>query len=316
MTETTVSIVITTLNRCAELEATLSELEKLAPAPDEILVYLDGCTDGTEVMIQNRFAGVLTIVSKKSAGSIPARDTAFRRASGDLIVSLDDDSYPVQTDFVVRLRCLAELHPEAGAFAFKEIRADGPPPDLSLSRSPVKSWVGAYPNCAGAIRKEIYGYLTWYPRFFSHTYEEPDFCLQVYNVGYGVLYTPDIEIFHRFTHTLRNMKSRHHLNARNEFWSIIMRCPFPHLIWVSAYRIARQVCYGATQGWAWLIAEPKWIIAAFIGIGMPISQRQPVPWPVYWQWLRMARNPLSGDRNSLFEAFPTVKNRWSTRKST
>ena len=292
MNELTVSFVITTLNRCEELEATLLELTKLSPAPEEIIVYLDGCTDGSEDMIRTQFPSVETIVSPESAGSIPARDTAFRRAKGDLIVSLDDDSFPVQRDFVDRLQRLAEQHPEAGAFAFHEIRPEGPRPHLSLSSEPVKAWIGAYPNCAGAIRKEIYGNVTRYPRFFSHTYEEPDFCLQVYGAGYGALYVPEIEIYHRFTHTLRNMRSRHHLNARNEFWSVVMRCPFPHVFWVGAYRLLRQAIYGATQGWDWLVDEPKWIIEAFRGIRLPLKERKPIPWKIYWNWMRLARNPI------------------------
>lgn len=292
MSEPTVSVVITTLNRCEELEATLSELGKLSPVPDEVIVFLDGCTDGTEDMIHTRFPDVLTIVSPQAGGSIPARDTAFRRAKGDLIVSLDDDSYPMQTDFVDQLRRLAEQHPEAGAFAFHEIRSEGPRPHLSRSSEPVKAWVGAYPNCAGAIRKEIYGDLTRYPRFFRHTYEEPDFCLQVYSVGYGVLYSPEIKIFHRFTHTLRNMKARHHLNARNEFWSVIIRCPFPFVFFVGTYRLVRQIAYGASHGWVWLVDEPKWIMDAFRDIRLPLSRREPIPWEVYWKWMRLARNPV------------------------
>mgnify|MGYP000276875859 CR=1 FL=1 len=311
MNELTVSFVIATLNRCEELEATLLELTKLSPAPTEIVVFLDGCTDGSEDMIRSHFPSVETIVSAESAGSIPARDTAFRHAKGDLIVSLDDDSFPVQRDFIDRLRRIAEQHPEAGAFAFHEIRPEGPRPHLSLSSEPVKAWIGAYPNCAGAIRKEIYGNITRYPRFFSHAYAEPDFCLQVYNAGYGVLYVPQIQIFHRFTHTLRNMQSRHHKNARNEFWSVVMRCPFPHVIWVGAYRLSRQVLYGASRGRAWLVEEPKWIVDAFRQIKIPISERQPTSWPVYWRWLRLARGPIPGDRNNLAAAFPTVAARLS-----
>ena len=305
-----VTVVIPTHDRRADLEATLHELERLDPAPDEIIVWLDACRDDTAQMC-GRFPKVSVVHGNTQAceGSIPTRDTAFRMAKGDLIVSLDDDSYPLQDDFIARVVSLAERHPEAGAFAFHEIRPDGPMPALSLTREPRRAWVPAYPNCAGMMRKSIYGEITRYPRFFSHAYAEPDFCLQAYGAGYGILYVPEIEIFHRFTHAKRDMKARHHRNARNEFWSVVMRCPFPHVLWVGAYRVARQLLAAASHGWSWLKEEPKWIGEALGRIGAPLAERRPVPWPVYWRWMRMARRPLAGDAAALERMFPTVRAR-------
>ena len=43
----TVGICIATHNRRDDLARTLAALARLTPAPDEILVTADGCTDGT-----------------------------------------------------------------------------------------------------------------------------------------------------------------------------------------------------------------------------------------------------------------------------
>lgn len=308
----TVSIVIPTFNRRQELEATLEEIHGLSPAATEIIVFLDGCTDGSSRMLADRWPEVIVLTSDTPTGSIPTRDIAFRTSTCDLIVSLDDDSYPLQQDFIRRLINLAEARPEAGAFAFRQIRPDGAQTPLSRTHEPKQAWISTYPNCAGAIRKEIYGETTRYPRFFSHAYAEPDFCLQAYGSGWGVLYVPEIEIFHRFTHTQRDMKARHHRNARNEFWSVIMRCPLPHVLWVGSYRIIRQVAFAASQGWAWLKDEPKWLIEAFGQIRKPLAERQPVSWAAYWRWMRMARHPMPGDADTLKRAFPKVKSRMAT----
>jgi GT2 family glycosyltransferase len=299
----TVSIVIPTHDRCAELLATLRELRRLDPPPEEIIVWLDGCTDGTAAALRD-FPEVGVVAGDRREGSIPARDSAFRMARGDLIVSLDDDSFPLATDFVRRIGELAAQHPEAGAFAFREIRPCGARPPLSRTPEPRKAYVAAYPNCAGAIRRGLYGELTAYPRFFSHAYAEPDFCLQAYAAGYGVLFAPEIEIFHRFTHAQRDMKARHHRNARNELWSVVMRCPFPHVLWIGAYRIARQLVFAASRGWDWLKAEPRWLAEAFGRLDEPLAARRPVPWRVYRTWLRMARRPLDGRPAALARAFP------------
>ncbi|WP_394729432.1 glycosyltransferase family 2 protein [Altererythrobacter sp. GH1-8] len=307
MSKFTVSIVIPTHNRQDDLMATLEQLSTLSPAADEIIIFLDGCNDGSKELLEERYPEIVVLTSDAPQGSIPTRDTAFRLAKGDLIVSLDDDSYPLREDFVIRLIDLADKHPEVGAFAFREVRPNERVPALSNTEVPQRAWIATYPNCAGAIRKSIYGEITSYPRFFSHAYAEPDFCLQTYGAGYGVLYVPEIEVCHRFTHVNRNMKARHYKNARNEFWSVVMRCPFPHVLWVGAYRMIRQILFGASKGWGWLKDEPKWVAEAFLRIREPLSHRRPVEWSTYWRWMRMARNPLEGSRESLFKAFPKAK---------
>jgi hypothetical protein len=88
------------------------------------------------------------------------------------------------------------------------------------------------------------------------------------------------------------MKARHHLNARNEFWSVVMRCPFPFVFLIATYRICRQLVYGALQGWAWFVDEPKWIIDAFCNIHLPLAERSSISWSIYLKWMRLARNPI------------------------
>lgn len=308
MTDLTVSIAITTLNRCEDLHVTLLELLKLDPAPLEILVCLDGCTDGSRSMLAD-FPTVTVIVNDRPSGSVYSRDRLFRMARGDLIVSLDDDSSPMQTDFVARLVDLAGAHPEAGVFAFEEVRPEGRD-DRPFGAPAICSYVASYPNCAGAVRAQLYGERASYPAVFFHMYEEPDFCLQTYANGYGVLYYPDIKILHRYSHVGRNMIGRHHQHARNEFLSVLMRCPFPHVLWVASYRVARQFIYAATESIEWVVQEPVWWWRAAKCLPAALKQRKPVPWSIYWNWMRLARNPLPVDHEVIARVFPTVAARY------
>lgn len=309
MTETSVSIAIATLNRRDDLRETLLELEKLDPPPLEILVCLDGCTDGSAKMLQE-FPIVTVIKNERSSGSVYSRDRLFRIARGDLIVSLDDDSFPSQQDFVSRLAKLADERPEVGVFAFEEMRPDGRD-DRIFGRPKEESYIASYPNCAGAIRTKLYGASASYPLFFFHMYEEPDFCLQTYANGYSVLQIPSIKILHRYTHVGRNMIGRHHQHARNELLSVLMRCPFPHVFWVASYRILRQFIFAASNGGSWLLREPIWWWQAIKRSRQAIHHRKPVPWNIYWGWIRLGRKPLPDDRDRLVAAFPTTAERWS-----
>ena len=58
-------------------------------------------------------------------------------------------------------------------------------------------------------------------------YQEPDYALQCVAAGYHVLFSPVITIRHHYSGHGRDEICVHHRHARNEFWSTLMRCPFP-----------------------------------------------------------------------------------------
>ena len=113
----TVSIMITTRNRAADLRRTLQVLRQLNPAPLEILITADGCTDETVQMLEAetlkpeilehrntetrsiepadwlkaKMGRVRLIVNKTGLGSVASRDRMMREARGDLVLALDDD---------------------------------------------------------------------------------------------------------------------------------------------------------------------------------------------------------------------------------
>src|SRR5258707_912789 len=98
MASCTTSIMIATKNRVADLSKTLKVLECLDPAPLEILITADGCSDGTADFIRSGLSGARLIINNEPRGSVASRDRMMRDARGDLVLSLDDDSYPEQPD--------------------------------------------------------------------------------------------------------------------------------------------------------------------------------------------------------------------------
>jgi len=286
---------IATRNRCEELRRTLRKLSELDPMADEVLVCADGCTDGTAEMVRREFANCVLFENQKRCGSVFSRDRMLRTASGDIVLSLDDDSYPIDSDFLSRLATVFGAHPEAAVIAFAELRGEkevlaGPTADLSKGQ-----YVSAYPNCAAAMRRSLYGAPSKFPRFFYHMYEEPDYALQCYAAGYGVWFEPTLRVRHHLTNAQRQSMSQHHLNARNELWSVGLRCPWPWLPGMAFYRIFRQLIFAATQGLGWLLREPQWWTLAIAGCRKIIEQRRPVPWRIYRGWLRLNREQVENE---------------------
>ena len=271
-------------------------------------MVFDGCTDDSKQAVKEEFPEVVIVESPERQGSVPSRDTGFRLANGDIIVSLDDDSHPLQTDFVARVSELATSHPEAGIFAFREVRTCWPKDYRPSATETVPQYIGSYANCAGAIRRKLYGEVVSYPRFLSHMYEEPDSCLQAYGAGYAAWYEPSITVFHHASPVQRSEIGRHHLNARNELWSVILRCPLPHILWIGPFRIFRQFAYAMSNGWSWVRVEPRWWMSAASGFWECLRERKPIPWQIYWSWMRLARSPVFS-LEEMSDRFYTVANR-------
>ena len=122
-------------------------------------------------------------------------------------------------------------------------------------------------------------------------YEEPDYALQCYAGGAAVWFEPGLTIFHDVSRANRRPLERHHLNARNELWSVWLRCPWPWLPIVSVYRVCRQLAHACREGPGWALQEPAWWLAALRGVSQCLKSRHPVAWRAYYGWMRLARRP-------------------------
>jgi GT2 family glycosyltransferase len=284
----TVAVCIATHNRREELARTLDELARLAPAPDAVLVAADGCTDGTAEWLRERHPHVRVLVHEQPLGSIPSRNELAAACKCDVFVSLDDDSHPLEADFITHVRELFARRPKLAIASFPQ-RTDEFPETLTATDFGPAREVGSYANSGAAIRRSVFLDLGGYPDFFRHAYEEPDFALRCISADWEVRFEPAVTIRHRYSNLNRNGIRIHHQHARNELWSVFMRCPAPQLFAVALFRIARQFGYARKQGLDWIKREPAWWVQALAGLPQCLRQRCPIPWPSYRRWLDQLR---------------------------
>lgn len=284
-----ISVIIPTHNRCADLKETCARLVSMCPPPDEILVCVDGCTDGTLEMLRESFPSVRVLRNDRRRGSVESRNALARAATGDILVSLDDDSHPVAVDFFERIGGVFARHPEAAVVSLPELRNDGSYATPSKTSASHGHAVSAYANCASAMRRAVYLTLPGFPPFFTHMYEEPDYALQCQAAGWTVWFEPSLTIRHRMSADGRSEIARHQQHARNEVWSVWMRCPLPWLLPVTAFRAVRQFQHAWSIDWRWAAKEPQWWWQALRGLSECVQRRQPIEWRVYLRWMRLAR---------------------------
>ncbi len=285
-----VSIMITTHNRRADLERTLAALGTLNPGPAEILVCADGCTDGTADYLKSSHPEIILLENTPGLGSVASRDMMLRIASQPIVLSLDDDSHPVETDFLAKLDQLFAANPQVGIITFPQ-RSDEFPDSLTTTGFGPDTLVASYANSGAAVGREVYLSLPGYPHFFFHAYEEPDLALQMLEAGYDTLFHTGLTIRHYWTPAERNEMRIHHRHARNECWSILLRCPMPWMLVLPFYRVIRQKMYAIKRGTDWLINEPRWWWDCLKGIPNALKYRKPVSWKTYRKWLQRMSRP-------------------------
>ena len=280
----TVSVMITTKNRLEDLRRTFQVLQRMEPAPLEILITADGCTDNTAQIVSSEFPKAKLIVNTVGMGSVASRARMMREARGDLVLALDDDSYPEQLDCIGRITPLFQENPQLAIVHFPQ-RTDEYPETLGQTDFGDARPTRSFPNSGAVLRRSVYLELPGFePRFF-HMYEEPDYALQCVAAGYQVLFHPIITIRHHYSAQARSEIRNHHRHSRNEFWSALLRCPFPQMPLLVCYRVFAQFRYACKRGFSWVIREPVWWWQALGGIIHCWKKRSPIAWMRYKAWL-------------------------------
>ncbi len=213
-------------------------------------------------------------------------DRMLREARADLVLSLDDDSYPQEPGCLAQIAALFEQRPQMAVLHFPQC-TDEYPETLPTFDFGVARATRSYSSAGAVLRRAAYLALAGYEPDFFHAYEEPDYALQCVAAGQEVFYSPLVSIRHHYSGLARNECRTHHRHARNEFWSTIMRCPFPQVLLLAPYRVFSQFRYACSRGPGWIVREPAWWRQAAARALHFLARRQPVTWDGYRRWLKL-----------------------------
>ncbi|MGY5847684.1 glycosyltransferase family 2 protein [Salegentibacter sp. HM20] len=194
------SVLIVSKNRCTELHRSLKILQEyIDKEKHEILVFLDGCTDNSKNLIEI-FPAVKFEFSEYSLGASRARSILYSKARGKILYGFDDDSHPLEPDFIKITEALFLENDKLGILAFKEIKgvyaSDNNIP-LDLKEKKEDYFVKDFLGCGFAIKKEIYDKTRGFPVWIDIYGEEVCVAIETLELGYDILYTHQIMINHR-----------------------------------------------------------------------------------------------------------------------
>jgi GT2 family glycosyltransferase len=185
--------IVTAHRRVQQTLATLERLNSCVPPPDEILVHVDAGGDDCGAAVARAFPEIRILLSETPAGPGGARNKLIAAARNEIVASFDDDSYPIDLDYLARLQRLFAAYPEAAVITAEVFTRNEPlrPPENGIIQ--VANFVGG----ACAYRKFFFlqtqGYV---PLTVAYGMEEVDVALQLHALGHPVLKASCLRVFH------------------------------------------------------------------------------------------------------------------------
>ena len=220
------SVLVITWNAREALAACLAAVPAAcAPRSFELVVAVNGSTDGTLEMLGEKFPDARVIANGRNLGVAPARNQALAAARGRVLVILDDDTVP-KPGSLATLAAVLEARPEV-AIAGPRLESpagerqpscrrfpSGLTPILrrfsSVESSPrlreylLAGWdhaaqreVDQVIGACQAFRRDLYERLGPLDGRMFYGWEDTDYCVRARRASLATLYVPEAVVVHR-----------------------------------------------------------------------------------------------------------------------
>jgi GT2 family glycosyltransferase len=232
-----VSAVIVTWNRRDAVELVLDRLAELPV--DEVLVVDNGSEDGTAEAVRARGGKVRLLEQGENAG-IAGRNRGAELATGELLLMLDDDSYPLPG----AIETLVERFDADPALGV----AGGFVRDVDLEGNVIRStelgtfdwWLRAgrkgdpppegfpaffFPEGASLLRRDAYLQVGGFFEPYFYLSSEIDLATRLLAAGWDVRYVPQAVFDHLKSPAGRSSDRALYFRIRNHLWYLWLRFP-------------------------------------------------------------------------------------------
>ncbi|MAP10536.1 MAG: hypothetical protein CMQ61_00600, partial [Gammaproteobacteria bacterium] len=114
-----IGVTIPTFQRAPALTQTLAHLATCTPGPHEVLIHIDaGDTDSAAAIAASPFADTASVIHASTRqGPGGGRNRLMAAANTPWVLSLDDDSYPLDKHFFTEAAAAIDAAPDAAVIA-------------------------------------------------------------------------------------------------------------------------------------------------------------------------------------------------------
>ena len=194
------SFIIPTIDRREYLLGCLRSIATQEYADIEVVIVDDNSTDGTQDAVMSEFPDTIYIRNPRKVGVGPALTQGADRASGDILVNLDDDGYLGDPDAAEKIVSYFDSMPKVGAVTFRVEAPDGSIRHREIpfrhKRMPdTDTEVGLFLGGAVAFRRSALMDVGGYPDVEYYAWEQ-DVAVRLLKGGWTILFTPGVRFVH------------------------------------------------------------------------------------------------------------------------
>jgi hypothetical protein len=247
-----VSVVILCWNRKEDVREGLLRLQQQTYPNIEVIVSDNCSTDGTIEMIENEFPYVQLIKMSENIG-IEAYNFGFKKAGGEYIVILDDDSFPGEdaiANMVDKFRQDEKLGVAAfdvrNYFDYDDIRNEDRNPGDSGAAA-ARDYLMSFNGAGAGIRRDVLERAGYYPEEFFLYWNEQDTAFRILDAGYKIEFFPDIISYHKYSPKNRESWRAPFYFTRNAFWLVWKNYPAGMAVRITLRLIRDCIYYSMEQ---------------------------------------------------------------------
>lgn len=277
-----VSAVVLTHRRIETLRRTLDSLRSQSVGELQVIVVDNGSGDETATVVAREYPEAELIALPENTG-VRGRNIGLEAATGDLVISLDDDIELLDPLSIERVRAHFAREAELGAATLKIVEADSDgeyaeahwwhprPRDLWQDRCFETNTIN---EAAVVFRRAALRDAGYYYEALFWGGEEWDLVLALIDCGQRVRYVPE-PVLHLAPRGNINTQAspRHVLLLRNRCWVAFRRLPLPQAL---AFALPRLALWGVRSLRYGYVSEYCRGIAALLR-AMPIIMRERRP---------------------------------------
>lgn len=272
-----VSVVILSWNRLHDVQEGLTRLMQDSYPNLELIVVDNGSEDGTREMLTGQFPNVSLIALDTNLG-VAAYNIGFRKANGEYVLILDDDSFPAAGAIGKMVaRFIEDTQLGIVAFDVRSYDAYDAVVEKDRAQCDMKPNQPRYLmgfNGAGAgVRAEVFKVAGYYPGEFFLYMNEMDFALRILDAGYRIASFADIVAYHKNSPINRTSRRAPFYYTRNTFWVIWKNYPWWQLLTLSA-KLCFLVLFHSLEQQTTIYLKALW--SALFHIRMIAGLRKPV----------------------------------------
>jgi len=215
----TISVIILSFNRREALGRTLREVLAQVWARDAQVIVVDNASaDGSAHMVRETFPTV-ELVGLAMNTAIAGFNIGAQQARGDILLILDDDSWP-DPGAIESAIAVFEADPRIGGLMLhrRHPRTHGYewPFDQPSLKGPQHNWPDM--GCGNMVRTEAWRKVGGYEVGYFLYRNDTDLALKLLNAGYDVVFDPALLVWHDSFIVTKKSDRWLHLSTRNWMW--------------------------------------------------------------------------------------------------